>query len=123
MIEGHVFTAVRRDQRMVWRVSRLWELAKGLKPVEISMFEFLHYLDNNFWFIGDEKPTTRNVAIHCRKINSADLTFPILLSAEGDLMDGMHRLAKAWMSEATAIRTVRFPKTPPPDLIEDLPGT
>ncbi|MBA2481088.1 MAG: chromosome partitioning protein ParB [Planctomycetes bacterium] len=120
MIEGHVFTSVRRDQRMTWRVERLWELAKGLRPVEISLYEFLNYLDNDFWFTG-ERPTTRSVALHCRKINSADLKYPILLSAEGDLMDGMHRLAKAWMMEAPAIKTVRFPKTPPPDLVEDLP--
>ncbi|MBA3710668.1 MAG: hypothetical protein H0W83_17825 [Planctomycetes bacterium] len=122
MIEGHVFTAVRRDQRLIWKVSRLWELAKDLKPVEISLFEYLNYLDNNFWFIGDEKPTTRNVATHCRKIVAADLRYPILLSAEGDLMDGMHRLAKAWMNNDKTVRTVRFPKTPTPDLVEDLPN-
>ena len=119
-VEGHVFTAIKRDQRLVWSVPRLWEQAKNLPVREISLQEFAAYLDNDFWFNSGTPSTTRNVAVHCRKIIDAKLSLPIILDQDGRLMDGMHRLAKAWLMGRPAIRAVQFAKTPPPDRIEDL---
>jgi hypothetical protein len=117
---AHTFSAVKRDQRLVWSVPRLWELAKDLPVREISLQEFASYLDNDFWFNSGVAPTTRSVAAHCRKIIDAKLSFPILLDQEGRLMDGMHRLAKAWLMGRTSVRAVQFTTTPPPDTVEDL---
>ena len=39
------------------------------------------------WFHG-KGPTCREVAEHARRINAADLTYPVILSADGGLMDG-----------------------------------
>jgi hypothetical protein len=119
-LQGHTFSAIKRDQRLTWSVPRLWTLAKKLPVREISLQEFASYLDNDFWFNNGHKPSTRAVAEHCRKIIDAKLSFPILLDQEGRLMDGMHRLAKAWLMGRTAIRAVQFTETPPPDRVEDL---
>jgi hypothetical protein len=119
-LEGHTFAAIKRDQRLIWSVPRLWELAKKLPVREISIQEFASYLDNDFWFNNGQQPSTRAVAAHCRKIIDAKLSFPIILDQEGRLMDGMHRLAKAFLMGRTSVRTVQFTTTPPPDRVEDL---
>jgi hypothetical protein len=49
------------------------------------------------WIGGGKRPTCREIARHARMIYETDLSYPIILSAEGDLMDGMHGIAKAWV--------------------------
>jgi hypothetical protein len=48
-------------------------------------------------------------------INEADLSQPIILSAAGYLMDGGHRLAKAWLLKRQEIQAVQFEIDPEPD--------
>lgn len=42
--------------------------------------------------------------------------WPIILAADGRVMDGMHRVARALMDGRATVDAVRFAKTPPPDL-------
>jgi diguanylate cyclase (GGDEF)-like protein len=51
-------------------------------------------------------------------IQKADLSYPVILSADGRLMDGGHRISKAWLSGLTTINAVRFPVDPEPDYYE-----
>ena len=55
--------------------------------------------------------------MHAQRICAADLTYPIILSAEGYLMDGGHRLAKAWLMGLIEIQAVQFTEDPVPDYI------
>lgn len=41
----------------------------------------------------------------------------IILCAEGKVMDGMHRVAKAALLKRLTIDAVQFKQTPPPDFI------
>jgi hypothetical protein len=50
---------------------------------------------------------------------AADLSYPIILAASGRLMDGGHRIGKAWMEGRTTIAAVRFEADPEPDWIAD----
>ena len=50
-------------------------------------------------------------------VRDADLAYPILLCAEGRLMDGMHRLVKALLEGRTEIQAIKFPVTPKSDYI------
>jgi hypothetical protein len=55
------------------------------------------------------------------------LSLPIILTADGSLMDGMPRIAKAWVLGLKEIQVVRFPVTPEPDervpkTVSDMPG-
>jgi hypothetical protein len=114
----HTYTALRGGRLLVWRKSRLWQLASALPVRKIPLQEFAAHLDGDAWFNAEAKPTTRNVLAHCRKIIAADLRFPIILDHEGRLMDGMHRIAKAWILGKKTINTVQFTTTPEPDRTE-----
>ena len=62
---------------------------------------------------------------HLQLIQACDLAYPIILDAQGRLMDGMHRVCKAVMSGETQILAVQFTTDPEPDYVnchpEDLP--
>lgn len=72
-------------------------------------------LDCNCWFDDGKQPTCRAVALHARRIYEADLSHPIILSARGHLMDGGHRLAKAWLQGIEEVQAVQFEVDPEPD--------
>lgn len=54
-------------------------------------------------------------------LNDTRVRYPVILSADGRLMDGGHRIAKAWLSGATTISAVRFTTDPEPDYIQPGP--
>lgn len=100
-------------RRAYWMTKRLWELSDSLPVVEVAVAD-LAELDQDCWFDG-QPATCRMVAEHARRIQDADLDHPIVLSADGGLMDGGHRVAKAWLAGHRTIRAVRFPEDPQPD--------
>ncbi len=104
------------NNRYVWFTERLWRLAENL-PVKTVAIESIAEFDRNCWFSDDKPPTCRAVAAHARPIYEADLSYPIILSAEGFLMDGGHRLAKAWLLDLKEIRAVQFETDPEPDRV------
>jgi hypothetical protein len=59
----------------------------------------------------------RAVVEHARLIAPADLSFPIILSSDGRVMDGMHRVAKAVLLGRATIEAVQFTGDPEPDYI------
>lgn len=95
---------------------RLWELARDL-PVRQVPIDELQILEMNLWFGPDDVPTCGAIAAQARRIYEADLSYPIILSAEGALMDGGHRICKAWILGHTEIAAVQFPVNPDPDYI------
>lgn len=105
------------DDVLIWHVETLWRLAKDL-PVKTVTLASITNFDEVCWFSPEsEKPTCKAVAVHARRIHEADLTYPIILSASGILMDGMHRVAKAWMLDMEEIHAVQFLADPQPDRI------
>jgi hypothetical protein len=107
-----------------WDVDRLVVLAESLPVVEVALAE-IRELDEAYWFDHGYAPTCRAVAEHARLINEADLRFPIILSADGRVMDGMHRVAKALIEQRASLPAKRFVQDPEPDHVgiapEDLP--
>ncbi len=67
----------------------------------------------------------RQVVDHARLMQDADLSFPVILSSDGRVMDGMHRICKALLMGQSEIEAVRFLHDPEPDYIgvnpDDLP--
>ncbi len=102
--------------RAVWYTERLWHLACDL-PVQTIAVADISEFDQDCWFGSSHAPTCREVARHAQRIWDADLTYPIILSADGGLMDGGHRLAKAWLLGMPDIPAVRFTTDPEPDEI------
>ena len=73
-------------------------------------------IDEIFWFGSkNDKPTSRAIVEHMRLIEETDLNFPIILSSDGRVMDGMHRVAKAMLEGHETIEAVKFSQDPEPD--------
>lgn len=99
--------------REFWWTDSLWAAAEGLPPISVPIAAIVEF-DQNCWF-GDRPPTCREVAEHARRIEAADLSHPVILNASGGLMDGGHRIARAWLDGRTEVNAVRFEADPPPD--------
>ena len=101
---------------LIWDVRRLVRLAGALPVVELPLAEIAEF-DEDWWFADPAAglPTPRAIAAHWRLAAAADLRFPVLLCAEGRLMDGMHRAARALMDGRDCIPARRFVVTPEPD--------
>ena len=112
---AHKHSVVRDGKRLIWYAERLWELARELEPFEIAIDDVAE-MDQNCWF-SDREPTVRRVAEHCRRIMKADLSHPIILNADGSLMDGGHRICKALLDDRSVVLAVRFDVMPEPDEI------
>jgi hypothetical protein len=102
------------EGRAFWYTERLWALAKGLPVISVAIADIPEF-EQNCWFI--EAPSCRQVAEHARQIFEADIEFPIILSSDGRLMDGGHRIAKAWLQGLGEIKAQRFEHDPEPDYV------
>jgi hypothetical protein len=96
-----------------WDVDRLVSLNKDLVPVLVPLAE-IRELDEAHW---GELMTCREVGEHARLIQEADPSFPVILSSDGRIMDGMHRVLKALLMGLSHVPAVRFCSDPMPDYV------
>ena len=96
-----------------WDVDRLVSLSKDLVPKLVPVAAFQE-LDEAYW---GASMTCRQVAGHARLIQEADTTFPVILSSDGRVMDGMHRVLKAVLVGLSHVPAVRFSADPFPDYV------
>lgn len=108
---------------LAWDVDRLIELSRNFTRKHMRITD-LGELDRK-WSGDDEGQTWRGLIEHIRLIEAADLSFPIILAANGEVMDGRHRIAKAALANRDTIECVQFDEDPPPDHVgkrpEELP--
>ncbi len=98
-----------------WDVDRLVELTKNMEPLQVKL-DSIQEIEENFRFSGpNDHPTCRAIAEHTKLIQEADLTYPIILSSDGRIMDGMHRVLKALLAGNNKIKAVKFNRDPKPD--------
>ncbi|HEV2839900.1 MAG TPA: hypothetical protein VGW39_01110 [Chthoniobacterales bacterium] len=101
-----------------WDVDRLVLLTKDFPRIRVPL-DAIREIDEPHWFSGGAQDATcRAVMEHAKLINEADLSFPIILSADGRVMDGMHRVLKALKDGLQSIEAVRFQRDPEPDFID-----
>ena len=98
-----------------WDVDRLVALTKHYQRQRVKL-DSIREVNEAFWF-GDktDELTWRSILEHVRLIRETDLSFPIILSSEGRVMDGMHRVAKALLEGQETIEAVQFRQDPQPD--------
>jgi hypothetical protein len=103
---------------LVWDVHRLVELSREL-PVQDVPIEEIKELDQRSWFSETTTPPScRDIAFHAKLIEETDLNHPIILGEDGRVMDGMHRVCKAWTNGHKTVKAVRFTQDPEPDHID-----
>lgn len=100
---------------LAWDVDRLIELTQQLPRKHVPL-EDIGELDKP-WTGDGEHQTWRGLIEQVRLIEAADLSFPIVLAANGEVMDGRHRIAKAALLGRSTIEAVQFDIDPPPDHI------
>ena len=105
-----------------WDVHRLVDLTRDFPRVVVPLNE-IKELDEEYWLDeNDERPTCRWVADHMRLVEETDLKYPIILSSDGRIMDGMHRVVKALVQGLASIEAVRFEIDPEPDFVGRKPN-
>jgi hypothetical protein len=105
-----------QGRNLIWDVHRLVDLTRNY-PAQLVPLASIAELDECFWFEGTP-PTCRAVALHAKLMQEADLAHPIILSASGRVMDGMHRVCKALLENRAMVAAVRFTTDPDPDYID-----
>tara|TARA_R100000951_G_scaffold116246_1_gene127242 strand:- start:1888 stop:2241 length:354 start_codon:yes stop_codon:yes gene_type:complete len=90
-----------------WSVERLIDLSKDFEIMKIPLNHLNVY--HNY-----ERITLREMATYIRAVNDADLSYPIIMDEDGEIMDGRHRIVKCLVEGIDTIRAVRFDKNPEP---------
>jgi hypothetical protein len=108
-VEGH---------ELIWDVHRLVELLSRQFPVKEVPLAGIVELDECSWFPAGSGASCRDVANHARLIAQTDLIHPIILTPDGRVMDGMHRVCKALLENRATIAAVQFEITPQPDHVD-----
>jgi hypothetical protein len=113
------------DGLRAWDVDRLVELTRDLPRERVSLAA-IREIDEPYWSNeGTKVLTCRDVVEHARLIRDCDFEFPVILSRDGRVMDGMHRICRALLLGLEDIEAVRFDDDPDPDYVnvepDDLP--
>ncbi|MCE0497445.1 MAG: hypothetical protein LV481_05800 [Methylacidiphilales bacterium] len=102
---------------LAWDVHRLIDLTAGFSVIDLPL-EDISELNEPFWFSSEgDLPTCRKIAEHAKLINATSLDYPIILDANGRVMDGMHRVCEALITGVNSIKAVKLTTTPEPDFI------
>jgi hypothetical protein len=96
-----------------WHIETVWQAARDL-PVEDVPVDTIREIDEDCWFDG-RPATVRAVVDHARRIEEADLELPIILAVDGQVLDGMHRVAKAVLRGRGTVPARRLAVDPEPD--------
>jgi hypothetical protein len=106
---------------LAWDVDRVVKLARAF-PRKLVLLSGVCESDEA-WL----RPHADAVAMadHLKLIDEADLAYPIILAADGAVMDGRHRVAKAKRQGRADIEAIQFAEDPTPDFVglgpDDLP--
>jgi len=95
-----------------WSVARLIQLSKDLPVmnVPVAHLNLSDYYNRLF---------LREFVMHMDAVMNADLSKPIILDEDGEIMDGRHRVMKALFKRKNKIKAVRFDVNPKPCSIEE----
>ena len=108
------------DGLLAWDVLRLIELSKKFEVIQVKLSE-IQELKEAYWFSLGAPPITEDIAQHAKLIYEADLSYPIILCPEGRVMDGMHRVCRAFLEKHKTILAVKFSQLHDPDHIGKQP--
>ena len=107
------------DKEYFWNVEKLFPLAAQLPRHRVKINQIPN-LNGDLWFQGiggTPIPSIIGVANHIKRMQKADLSYPIILSKDGrHLVDGGHRVLKAIVEGHDEIEAV-YMDLPDPDRV------
>ena len=97
-----------------WDLETIWNASKNAKPTRIKVSELWDKRYKNEWCWQNEGEELNNLFFlhHMRRVLNADLSYPIMISEEGLIFDGVHRLDKAKHLDLEYIDCLVFEKDP-----------
>lgn len=98
--------------RRQWKTLTLFEAAKGLKEFDYPI-NLIDKEEENVWSVE----TIADFISHSKRVEGADLSFPIIVSSQGSIMDGYHRICKAVLQGLESVKAVQFDVDPEEDYI------
>ena len=113
----HGYVESDADNLYYWKASTLWKLSEDMPTEQIALDTFDWENDNFQCNSLSTPPLWRDIGDHTKRILAADLQYPIVISADGAVMDGMHRILKCYVFGLPTVKAVRFALNPPPDMI------
>ena len=105
---------------LAWDVLKLIRLSNNFKVIQVPLRE-IRELKETYWFGLGAPPVSEDIAQHAKQIYEADLAYPIILCPEGRVMDGMHRVCKAFLEAHETIPAVKFAELHEPDYVGKQP--
>jgi len=113
-VRKQYFFRPRGDAYDAWDIERLIEQAAELPVKKVSLTE-ISEIDSVYWFGADGSPATVRIMVrHMQLVEAVDLSYPVILGAQGQVMDGMHRIAKCLFLGQQWVHAVQFEEQPSP---------
>ena len=101
-----------------WDVDKLVALTENMKAKLLPLSDIQEY-NENWWFAGkNDLPSCKAIVEHYKLMQACDLSYPIILSSDGRLMDGMHRVCKAHFEGGKTIEVYQFEEDPEPTYVD-----
>ena len=103
-----------------WDLKHIWKLSEYLVVEEIDPSTLWDERYAKAWCWQHEDETLNNEFFlhHMQRVMDADLNYPIILSEENYIFDGVHRLVKCKLLGIDKIRCVKFQKDPEPNIVK-----
>ena len=94
-----------------WNATTLYEFVKekGYKPFELPLEAI------NLSFLPFDIPDLDTFIWQIRRVRDVDLKYPILLNNKGEIIDGYHRICKAFLTNKKTIKAIRLLEMPKSD--------
>lgn len=100
------------NEKFGWDVEKLFEASKNIPSEELNLETIdLNQYDYQW---SKSKNSMADALWHFERIHNANLTYPIIINEENEIMDGWHRIIKAKCLGIIKIKCVRI-KMPDPD--------
>jgi hypothetical protein len=104
----HKCSRIVKGKRYTWNVVDLWQFVKNEK-IEIEEKNVNEFnLNFNPWFISPDNFTIAKFIVHYGKVRNSNLSYPIILDPENNILDGVHRLVKSVLEGEEKINCVKL---------------
>ncbi len=103
-----------------WNLDQIWDASSSLEVFQVKVNTLWDNRYKNAWCWQHEDEVLNNQFFlhHMRRVLNSDLNYPIILSEEDLIFDGVHRLVKAKHLDLKYINCVKFKKDPNPSIGE-----
>lgn len=106
---------------LAWDVDKLIVQSKTLEVMDIAITNINEFEQNYWYHNNDDEINCKSITNHIKLVLDCKLQYPIILADDGSIMDGMHRVCKAYLNGQKTIKAIKFDVTPDPDFIDILP--